>query len=57
MSLFTPYAMRARRHGRGDIGQHFPDTDPRYRGATVACLRQSPSDMKKRGGFAMVMPI
>lgn len=36
--------------GAGDIGQHFPDTDPRYRGIESAeLLKQVVADMQQRG--------
>jgi 2-C-methyl-D-erythritol 2,4-cyclodiphosphate synthase len=36
--------------GRGDIGQHFPDTDPRYRGAdSRVFLREVAAQMRAAG--------
>jgi 2-C-methyl-D-erythritol 2,4-cyclodiphosphate synthase len=36
--------------GLGDIGQHFPDTDPAYKGADSACLlEQVVGDLAERG--------
>jgi len=36
--------------GLGDIGQHFPDTDERYRGAdSIALLRSTVAMLAKRG--------
>jgi 2-C-methyl-D-erythritol 2,4-cyclodiphosphate synthase len=36
--------------GQGDIGQHFPDTDPRYRGAdSRVFLREVASRMRAAG--------
>ena len=35
----------------GDIGQHFPDTDPRYRGADSIELLQATVDLLAEAGF------
>jgi 2-C-methyl-D-erythritol 4-phosphate cytidylyltransferase/2-C-methyl-D-erythritol 2,4-cyclodiphosphate synthase len=40
-----------RRHGAGDIGQHFPDTDLRWKGAASAIfLREALRLVRARGG-------
>lgn len=38
----------------GDIGQHFPDTDERYRGADSRMLLRSVADMLAERGFSVV---
>lgn len=35
----------------GDIGSHFPDTDPRYRGISSMVLLNQTLSLLKRGGF------
>jgi 2-C-methyl-D-erythritol 2,4-cyclodiphosphate synthase len=40
--------------GLGDIGQHFPDTDPRYEGADSLELLRSTVEMVGKAGFAVV---
>src|ERR1044071_487387 len=37
--------------GAGDIGQHFPDTDPRYKGATSTDLLRVVMTLVKARGF------
>lgn len=37
----------------GDIGQHFPDTDPAYQGADSRELLRSVFDLIKTGGFEL----
>ena len=38
----------------GDIGQHFPDTDPRYRGADSIELLGATVELLRDAGFAVV---
>ena len=40
--------------GKGDIGVHFPDTDPRYKGISSAKLLQRVLQMMKRARFGIV---
>jgi 2-C-methyl-D-erythritol 2,4-cyclodiphosphate synthase len=40
--------------GRGDIGLHFPDTDPRYKGIASALLVEKVVAMVRRSGFRVV---
>ena len=40
--------------GMGDIGEHFPDTDPRYRGAYSIDLLTAVYHKVKRNGLALV---
>src|SRR5512139_3538155 len=40
--------------GLGDIGQHFPDTDPAFRGADSAELLGRVSSMIARAGYRVV---
>ena len=40
--------------GLGDIGQHFPDTDPAFRGADSADLLARVSSMIARAGYRVV---
>ena len=35
----------------GDIGQHFPDSDPRYRGADSAVLLGAATQLAVKGGY------
>lgn len=35
----------------GDIGEHFPDTDPAYRGMASSVLLQRTSDLVRENGF------
>jgi 2-C-methyl-D-erythritol 2,4-cyclodiphosphate synthase len=37
--------------GLGDIGEHFPDTDPKYKNADSAVLLKAAYDQVKRRGF------
>ena len=40
--------------GLGDIGRHFPDTDPAYKGADSVVLLQSAAALVRRAGWAVV---
>ena len=40
--------------GLGDIGQHFPDTDPRHRGADSRVFLREVSARMQAAGFALV---
>lgn len=40
--------------GRGDIGQHFPDTDPRYRGADSRVFLRNVAAMVRSAGLHLV---
>lgn len=40
--------------GEGDIGRHFPDTDPRYRGADSRLFLRTVADMMRKAGYALV---
>ena len=40
--------------GLGDIGQHFPDTDPAYRGADSAALLASVVERLRKDGWRVV---
>ncbi len=40
--------------GLGDIGQHFPDTDPAYRGADSARLLEAVMESLRAGGWRVV---
>lgn len=40
--------------GRGDMGSHFPDTDPAHRGASSLDLLARVADMMRAGGFRVV---
>lgn len=39
--------------GAGDIGQHFPDTDPKYKGVSSLSMLKTVVDMVKREGFRL----
>jgi 2-C-methyl-D-erythritol 2,4-cyclodiphosphate synthase len=39
--------------GMGDIGQHFPDTDPRWKGADSIVLLRAVVGMLEAAGFAL----
>ena len=39
--------------GAGDIGQHFPDTDPAYKGVSSLSLLKTTTDMIKQEGFQL----
>ena len=40
--------------GLGDIGQHFPDTDPAYQGADSIVLLQNAMQRVRQAGYAVV---
>ena len=40
--------------GKGDIGAHFPDTDPRYKGISSEVLMKRVLGIMKRAGFGIV---
>lgn len=40
--------------GLGDIGKHFPDTDPQYKGADSLVLLAHVSDLLQKNGFHLV---
>src|ERR1700710_2433992 len=40
--------------GLGDIGTHFPDTDPRYRGADSRVLLRAVTDLLRAQGLRVV---
>jgi 2-C-methyl-D-erythritol 2,4-cyclodiphosphate synthase len=40
--------------GRGDIGSHFPDTDPRYKGISSVELLKRVTAWMHQGGFVLV---
>ncbi|MCX7599271.1 MAG: 2-C-methyl-D-erythritol 2,4-cyclodiphosphate synthase [Armatimonadetes bacterium] len=40
--------------GLGDIGQHFPDTDPRYAGADSRKILRTVADMVRQAGYEPV---
>ena len=40
--------------GRGDIGEHFPDTDPQYRGAASTTFLQRAAQDLRAAGFRAV---
>lgn len=39
--------------GAGDIGQHFPDTDPRYRGADSRVFLRRCAELMREGGWRL----
>ena len=39
--------------GLGDIGKHFPDTDPQYKGISSMVLLQHTYDMMKQKGYTI----
>lgn len=39
--------------GRGDIGQHFPDTDPAYKGASSLSMLKTVVGWMKRNGYTL----
>lgn len=39
--------------GVGDIGQHFPDTDPAYKGVSSLSLLKTTTDLMHRQGFQL----
>lgn len=40
--------------GLGDIGRHFPDTDPRYKGADSRVLLRTVCELLQQAGWAIV---
>lgn len=40
--------------GEGDIGRHFPDSDPRYRGADSRVFLRTVAGMMRAAGFTLV---
>jgi 2-C-methyl-D-erythritol 2,4-cyclodiphosphate synthase/2-C-methyl-D-erythritol 4-phosphate cytidylyltransferase len=40
--------------GKGDIGRHFPDTDPRYRGADSRLFLRTVAAMMREAGYGLV---
>lgn len=40
--------------GEGDIGRHFPDSDPRYRGADSRLFLRTVAQMMRTAGFRLV---
>ncbi|MEI6300164.1 MAG: 2-C-methyl-D-erythritol 2,4-cyclodiphosphate synthase [Betaproteobacteria bacterium] len=40
--------------GLGDIGRHFPDSDPKYKGADSRLLLRETADKVRAAGFAVV---
>lgn len=40
--------------GKGDIGEHFPDTDAKYKGASSVVLLQHVGELLAAAGFAVV---
>jgi 2-C-methyl-D-erythritol 2,4-cyclodiphosphate synthase len=40
--------------GEGDIGRHFPDTDPRYRGADSRLFLRTVASMMRAAGYVLV---
>lgn len=40
--------------GEGDIGRHFPDSDPRYRGADSRVFLRTVAQMMGKAGFKLV---
>jgi 2-C-methyl-D-erythritol 4-phosphate cytidylyltransferase / 2-C-methyl-D-erythritol 2,4-cyclodiphosphate synthase len=40
--------------GKGDIGRHFPDTDPRYRGADSRLFLRTVATMVRAAGYGLV---
>ena len=39
--------------GKGDIGQHFPDTDPKYKGISSLILLKAVADLSRADGFRL----
>ena len=39
--------------GKGDIGQHFPDTDPKYKGISSLILLKAVADLVRADGFQL----
>lgn len=40
--------------GQGDIGEHFPDTDPRYKGASSRVFLEQAVRLTHEGGYQVV---
>ena len=40
--------------GKGDIGTHFPDTDPKYKGISSEVLMKTVMGIMTRGGFRII---
>ena len=40
--------------GEGDLGRHFPDTDPKYKGISSLLLLEKVRDILKKGGYAIL---
>jgi len=40
--------------GKGDIGQHFPSSDPQYKGISSLKLLERVAELLKKDGFAVV---
>ncbi|MBI3995123.1 MAG: 2-C-methyl-D-erythritol 2,4-cyclodiphosphate synthase [Nitrospirae bacterium] len=40
--------------GEGDLGRHFPDTDPKYKGIPSLLLLEKVRDILKEGGYAIL---
>lgn len=40
--------------GLGDIGKHFPDTDPQYKGADSLVLLAHVNDLLNKNGFSLI---
>ncbi|MGD0492999.1 MAG: 2-C-methyl-D-erythritol 2,4-cyclodiphosphate synthase [Steroidobacteraceae bacterium] len=40
--------------GEGDIGRHFPDSDPRYRGADSRVFLRTVAEMMRKAGFKLI---
>jgi 2-C-methyl-D-erythritol 2,4-cyclodiphosphate synthase len=40
--------------GEGDIGRHFPDSDPRYRGADSRVFLRTVEEIMRTAGFKLV---
>jgi 2-C-methyl-D-erythritol 2,4-cyclodiphosphate synthase len=40
--------------GEGDIGRHFPDSDPRYRGADSRVFLRTVAEMMRSAGFKLI---
>jgi 2-C-methyl-D-erythritol 2,4-cyclodiphosphate synthase len=39
--------------GKGDIGAHFPDTDPRYKGVDSRVLLRATTEMMEKAGYTL----
>lgn len=40
--------------GEGDIGRHFPNDDPRWKGAASSLFLESAMDLARKGGLSVV---